>query len=638
MADQSDARAARRARRSLCSARIWSGVETKLAAQLESDDDTFFGSDIDVDSEAESPPSSPPAKRPRLEESWSESEDELSSSDTSSGDVDGSDSDAEPGAEEGVAADALAGGCGCEAIDHFTSVAADDVKFLRKQFRGAPQKSKDTFILGALSSGIFVDDAPHGGAGPRRRIKFRYVVFGHTVCRKAFSVIYKVGSTRLKRLQKLAGQKACFPELHGNAGGVTWNVSSPEMRERVAEFIRNYASVNGLPMPAAPRGRANNAPTYLPASESFSSVHIDYCTAQEGDEMVSLSTFKRIWKTHHPDLRFMKPREDVCARCENYRNNLRHSLSDHDKRKVTKEWLAHIDLAKSEREFYNDCIRRAKEEPDALTHVTFDFSENFVLPQHSRQPGPVYFKVLFRVNDFGVINEAIPEQVHFLFHEGQTIGPNNGKGHGPNAVISMLHHYLDEHPHAPSLHGHCDNCCGQNKNKSVMAYLCWRIMAGFEEDIKLSFMIVGHTRCSVDGGFGLAKKKYRSADCDSPAQLESTIESSATQNKVDYFSWKWMDWDTFLSQKFKKIVGITKFQHFHFSREFPGVVKMKESIDSEEVSLKLFKGDEETVDHHEMPNELPAGGLSEDRRKYLIDNVMEFCRPENRDAFRAALD
>ena len=65
MASSSEARAARRARRSFCSARVWSVVTDEVAASLHSDDETFFGSDLET-SDSESPPSSPLAKRPRL--------------------------------------------------------------------------------------------------------------------------------------------------------------------------------------------------------------------------------------------------------------------------------------------------------------------------------------------------------------------------------------------------------------------------------------------------------------------------------------------------------------------------------------------------------------------------------------------
>ena len=74
-------------------------------------------------------------------------------------------------------------------------------------------------------------------------------------------------------------------------------------------------------------------------------------------------------------------------------------------------------------------------------------------------------------------------------------------------------------------------------------------MAGLDDEITLSFMTVGHTRCSVDGGFGLAM-----TDADNPEQLASTVESSSVQNKVDRFSW---DWDEFLPLKIRRIIGIT---------------------------------------------------------------------------------
>ncbi len=52
-----------------------------------------------------------------------------------------------------------------------------------------------------------------------------------------------------------------------------------------------------------------------------------------------------------------------------------------------------------------------------------------------------------------------------------------------------------------------DNCVGQNKNKSVLAYFMWCTLVGLTEEITLPFMRVGHTRCMVDACFGLLKKR-----------------------------------------------------------------------------------------------------------------------------------
>ena len=41
---------------------------------------------------------------------------------------------------------------------------------------------------------------------------------------------------------------------------------------------------------------------------------------------------------------------------------------------------------------------------------------------------------------------------------------------------------------------HADNCGGQNKNKTVLAYLAWRCIVGLHRQITFSFMITGLTR------------------------------------------------------------------------------------------------------------------------------------------------
>ncbi len=43
----------------------------------------------------------------------------------------------------------------------------------------------------------------------------------------------------------------------------------------------------------------------------------------------------------------------------------------------------------------------------------------------------------------------------------------------------------------------------------------------------MSFMQVGHTRCLVDGNFGLIKKFYRSSDVDTVHQLKNVTNNSA---------------------------------------------------------------------------------------------------------------
>ena len=94
--------------------------------------------------------------------------------------------------------------------------------------------------------------------------------------------MYNVGSIRLKRIQKLAEGGAVYPDSHGHQIG--WQAAQhlylSDVKQTVLEFIRSHATVYDLPMPGASRGRAEGAPVYLPASNTFISIHADYMKAQ----------------------------------------------------------------------------------------------------------------------------------------------------------------------------------------------------------------------------------------------------------------------------------------------------------------------------------------------------------------------
>ena len=132
---------------------------------------------------------------------------------------------------------------------------------------------------------------------------------------------------------------------------------------------------------------------------------------------------------------------------------------------------------------------------------------------------------------FGICNDNTKIQHNYLVDESETIGKDGTKCHGPNAVISMLDHFFSTHGLKEShCHCHADNCVGQNKNRYVMGYLAWRVITGKHQEITLSFMEVGHTRCLVDGHFGLIKKMYRRLDCDTMQHLEEAVRRSSRNN------------------------------------------------------------------------------------------------------------
>lgn len=219
-------------------------------------------------------------------------------------------------------------------------------------------------------------------------------------------------------------------------------------------------------------------------------------------------------------------------------------------------------------------------------------------------------------------------------HEGQTIGIDGSMSHGPNAVISMLDHFFLTHGHGESeLHLHADKCVGQNKNKTTMAYLSWRVMTGRNSCITLSFMNVGHTRCSVDGMFGILKKGYRRSKCDAYEEVVGMVNGTSRSNVAEPYCFVWREWDSFLQAVFKPIPHVTNYHHFYFTAKHPAYVFVRRTATSDATKIKIVKRGKSVA--KECPPRVLQ--LSSMRKQYLLANIAQHCREEFRNEFSAML-
>ena len=91
------------------------------------------------------------------------------------------------------------------------------------------------------------------------------------------------------------------------------------------------------------------------------------------------------------------------------------------------------------------------------------------------------------------------------------------------------------------------------------------------------------------------------------------------------------DWISFLGQYFKKFPNISKFHHFRFSQENPGVVFFKESVSSPEQSFMLLKRNVILPSSTTLPNEINPDGLTAERKNYLYREIRQFCKPGTED-------
>ena len=551
----------------------------------------------------------------------------------------------------GAAAAEPNGLCGC-VNNCIANFRPSEVEQNRLSMAELEKPEFDLLLMGFLAACMFNQDttARHK---KRKFHAFAYSFLGKRVCLKAFRYIYGVGTKQLKHIIAHMKQNGLVPRVHGNARRQPKHALKYQDVEGVVRFIKTVTEKCGIPHPAPLHGRSAQPPVFLPSYLNFVSCHKDYLSActESGICPVGLTSFRCIWQQLMGHVKFMTPRTDVCDLCERLRRAVVCAPGEGEKLEACEKFQSHVHAAQHEREVYKKATITAKEEvakfgavsPPCIPcsnelfniHYTFDFAQNVQLPQCSRQVGPLYFKVPRKVQIFGVNNESLPLQVNYLLDEIDTIGQDGKKSHGPNTVASLLHHFFCVHGFGEK---GCilsaDNCGGQNKNRTIVAYLAWRCIVGLHESVTYDFMLAGHTRCLVDGCFGLLKQKYRRSNVYSMEQLAQVVDQSSTVNSAVLFSKcsaQWYAWDTFLARHFKPVPGISRLHHIKFSAADPGIIKVKDLHNTEERSINIVKTTVAAIRSAGMPEVLTPAGLSQDRQAYLFKQIRPHVPPEFQD-------
>ena len=127
----------------------------------------------------------------------------------------------------------------------------------------------------------------------------------------------------------------------------------------------------------------------------------------------------------------MKPGSDVCATCEQLRQDVHRAVNEPQIEQAIEKLRDHLEAANKEREYYKAAISAAKddlENPDSgNTHLTMDFAQQLELPAHTRTVRLLCFKVLYRIQLFDIASKPRNEQSNFLFGEQHSIGLDGKK-------------------------------------------------------------------------------------------------------------------------------------------------------------------------------------------------------------------
>lgn len=565
----------------------------------------------------------------------------------------------DPVEEKKAVADFLANGCGCE-DDCYKQFTAEELIDKRAQFQKFSLNEKNCYLIGQLSSfsrnSEFATTAR--GTAKRKHQTFEYRInVDRPVCRETFLFYHGETIKRLKRLQKHLLEKGCHPTVHGNVGRKPVHSCEASTQEAVITFIINFAANHGLPDPGRDIRRGKDRlRILLPSIMSYTSVHQVYqeCSNLSGGRAVGYSLFVEIWQNKLPYITFNNPRTDLCLTCENFKKQLNQiaAVLDEDKERkqveLHQEALNHLRHAQKERLYYRAHAHVAQKNcenfitpvektlspnkansRDVLMHYSWDFAQKIHYPFEDQQVGPIYFKSPRRAELFGVCCEGIPCQVNYLIDEADFLKKN------ANTVISLLDHFFNNYGLGEkSVYLTADNCVGQNKNNALIQYLMYRLLAGLHSSVELSFLVVGHTKFSPDGFFGLIKRFYRRSQVYTYDHLVKTIEMSSKnghnicqiyrKSAEDQPEIVYRDWVSWLGKYFKSVPDITSYHHFKMNNTEPGKLIVKEALDSEEKTLDLIKKESQINQHNPfsgLPERIMPLGLSIEREWYLYDQI-----------------
>lgn len=304
---------------------------------------------------------------------------------------------------------------------------------------------------------------------------------------------------------------------------------------------------------------------------------------------------------------------------------------------------------KLERTFYNSLIASMKDlvatntldlgqNPEnsrpITSHYSFDFAQQVFYPNDPLQPGPIYFLVPRKCAIFGICCEGIPKQVNFLIDEASSINK------GSNSVISYLDYYFSKYGLGETdVDLHADNCSGQNKNRFMLWYLCWRTLTNRHSTVGIHFLITGHTKFAPDWCFGLLKQKYRRTAVSCLDDLQDVVRASTvtganipqlvgTEDGKQIVPTR--EWSSFLAPYFRTLPGVKSNQHYRFDAQNPGVVYYKQYSDSVESSFQLLKR-VDTLPPADRPTPVCIPPMDPARVNYLHNKIRPFVREDVQD-------
>ncbi|CAG8647163.1 9472_t:CDS:2, partial [Paraglomus occultum] len=208
------------------------------------------------------------------------------------------------------------------------------------QFRELSREQLDNVLMGQLMA---FDEMEANSKQKRPALRYRFN--GHiTLCKDTYLKLVGVGEAKLLAILSHLRKTGVTSRVHGNTKRI------PLMLQLTMNLRRNTSAL-----------------VYLPTSENYTTIFEHFqqskkLTFDNEQKTMSRKSFVRLWKALTPHITFLKPQSDLCAVCEALRYKIAHINDPQRKEDVIAEYNDHLQVARLEREYYQENITQAQQE------------------------------------------------------------------------------------------------------------------------------------------------------------------------------------------------------------------------------------------------------------------------------------
>ncbi len=239
-----------------------------------------------------------------------------------------------------------------------------------------------------------------------------------------------------------------------------------------------------------------------------------------------------------------------------------------EKEQMFLEAAEHIKMARAQRQLYQDKVEKARRTVGKIHSertYTFvvDYGQNMELPEfNAEQPGATYYYSPMSVNNLGMVDHAHvytdgTVSKHMHCHIYTVAVRKKGANNVASLIMKTLRHLnlLRDNEQGSELNIVFDNCCGQNKNNTVLRLAPWIAQLGYFLKINFIFLVVGHTKNAADRLFNSLKVMYRKKNLCTVDQLVDALRTSRTITVHPTMSEDFLDYGKLFDFFYKKLTG-----------------------------------------------------------------------------------